>query len=199
MIDAAQSQAQQRGSAKAYEWLAQLNLWLCEAGHGRNDDKLVKEAAEQAVAAADKAVALSPNSSEAHRLDGEALGELIPHVFAGGMRYGRRSTSELDKAIELDPKNAAAYVGRATDYFFTPSAFGGSTDKAVEFLKKAIALDPSSDTAYIWLAQVYLSSGQHDEAQHAIDEALKLDPGREFARYVQKQVASSAKQARASR
>jgi tetratricopeptide (TPR) repeat protein len=124
-------------------------LWLCEAALEHNDGKLLKQAAEDGVAAAEKAAALNPNSSEAHRLKGNALGELIPHVFAGGMRYGRRSTAELDKAIELDPNNENAYVARATAYFFTPAAFGGSRDKAIGMLKKAIELDPSSDTAHL--------------------------------------------------
>lgn len=58
----------------------------------------MKQAAQDGVAAAEKTVALDASSSEAHRLEGDALGELIPHVFAGGMRYGRRSTEGLDKA-----------------------------------------------------------------------------------------------------
>jgi hypothetical protein len=126
VIDQAHSEAQQHGTAEAYERLAQFERWLCEATHGHKDDKLMKQAAEAGVAAAEKAVALNRNSSEAHRIKGDALGELNPHVFAGGMRYGRRSTAELGKAIELDPGNANAYIGRAIAYFFTPAAFGGS-------------------------------------------------------------------------
>jgi hypothetical protein len=116
-IDKAHSEAPQLGTAVAYERLAQFELWLYEAAHGHNDDKLIKQAAEGGVAAAEKAVELNPNSSEAPRIKGDALGELIPHVFAGGMRYGRRSTAELDKAIELDPRNTNAYIGRAIAYF----------------------------------------------------------------------------------
>lgn len=194
VIDKGRSEAQQHETAEAYERLAQFELWLCEAAHGHNDDKLIKQAAEDGVAAAEKAVALNPNSSEAHRLEGEALGELIPHAFAGGMRYGRRSTAELEKAIELDSKNGNAYIGRATAYFFTPAAFGGSRDKAKEMLKKAIELDPSSDTAHIWLAQVYLAGGQHDEALREINEARRLNPERGFAKYVYAQVTAPPKQ-----
>jgi tetratricopeptide (TPR) repeat protein len=194
VIDKAHNEAQQHGTAEAYERLAQFELWLCEAAHGHNDDKLMKKAAEGGVAAAEKAVELNPNSSEAHRIEGDALGELIPHVFAGGMRYGRRSTAELDKAIELDPRNTSAYIGRAIAYFFTPASFGGSRDKAMEMLKKAIELDPSSDTAHIWLAQVYLAKGQRAEALREINEARRLDPERVFATYVYNTVTSARKQ-----
>jgi tetratricopeptide (TPR) repeat protein len=142
-IDAPRQQAQQKNTASAYEQLALLNSWLCEAGHGQNDDKLIKQAAEDK--AAKKAAELDPKSSEAHRLEGDLLGQLIPHVFAGGMRYGRESTSEIEKAIELDPKYVNAYIARAISYFYTPSGFGGSPENAVEMLKKAISLDPTRE------------------------------------------------------
>jgi tetratricopeptide (TPR) repeat protein len=120
VIDKARTESQQHETGEAYERLSQLELWLCEAAHGHHDDKHIQQAAEEGMAAAEKTVALNPSSSEAHRLEGDALGELIPHVFAGGMRYGRRSTAELDKALELDPRNVNAYIGRAIVYAANP-------------------------------------------------------------------------------
>lgn len=193
-IDAARKQAQQKNTARAYEQLALLDFWLCEAGHGQNDDKLIKQAAGDGVAAAKKATELDPKSSEAHRLQGDLLGELIPHVFAGGMRYGRQSTSEIEKAIELDPNNVNAYIARAVSYFYTPSAFGGSHQKAAEMLKKAINLDAASDTAHIWLAQVYLGDNKRSDALREINEARQLNPERGFAQYVYKRVTAKEKQ-----
>ena len=140
------------------------------------------------ISAAERAVALNPNSSEAHRLQGDLLGELIPHTFMGGMRYGKRAASELDKAMQLDPKNANAYVGRAIGYYFTPSAFGGSHEKAADLLKKAIEIDPASDTAHIWLAELYLADGRHNDASREIAEALRINPDRAFAKHVQELV-----------
>lgn len=193
-IDAARQQAQQKNTARAYEQLALLDFWLCEAGHGQNDDNLIKQAAEDGVEAAKKATELDPKSSEAHRLEGDLLGELIPHVFAGGMRYGRQSTSEIEKAIELDPNNVNAYIARAVGYFFTPSAFGGSHEKAVEMLKKAISLDAMSDTPHIWLAQVYLEDNKRGDALREINEARQLNPERGFAQSVYKLVTAKEKQ-----
>jgi tetratricopeptide (TPR) repeat protein len=196
-IDVARQQAQQKNTAGAYEQLALLNFWLCEAGHGKNDDKLIKQAAEDGVEAAKKATELDPKSSEARRLRGDLLGTLIPHVFAGGMRYGRESTSEIEKAIELDPNNVNAYIARAVSYFYTPSAFGGSHEKAVEMLKKAVSLDSTSDTAHIWLARVYLEDGKRNDARGEINEALRLNPQRGFAQSVYKQVTAKEKQEKA--
>jgi tetratricopeptide (TPR) repeat protein len=188
LIEGARGEAERANSAQAFESVAQMELWLCEAGHVRGDNKVVKEGAEKAAAAAERAEALDPNSSEGHRLTAESLAQLIPHVFAGGPRLGPRSTREADKAIELDPKNVNAYTARAYNYFFAPKAFGGNHEKAAEMLKKAIELDPRCDTAHVWLAQVYLADGLKQDARREIDAARQIDPGRRFTQYVYKQV-----------
>ncbi|HMD97070.1 MAG TPA: tetratricopeptide repeat protein [Terriglobia bacterium] len=189
LIERAQHQASQEHSFDGYLRLSQLETWMCEAAEDGNDSKLAKQSAEAGIAAAENAVKLKPNSSEAHRLLADSLGELIPYVFAGGPRYGPRSTREAEKAIQLDPNNAAAYVNRARSYFFAPSAFGGNKEKAIERLQKAIALEPASDTAHIWLAVAYQGTAHHDDAMREIDVALRLDPDRNFARHVRAQIA----------
>lgn len=191
LIGEAQQQAAREKTTQAYQTLAQLDLWLCEIGHTRNDDKLIKQAAGDGASAAEKAIALDPSSSEAHRLEGESLSQLIPHVFAGGPRLGPRSTRELDKAIELDAKNGSAYIARAYNYFFAPKAFGGDKQKAAEMLQKAIELDPNSDTAHIWLAQVYLALGKKEDALREVNTSRQLDPGRAFTQYVYRQIEDS--------
>lgn len=176
--------------------LALFDAWLCEAAHDHQNDKLVKQTAQDGVAAAERAVKQDSESSEAHRLVGELLGQLIPHVFAGGMRYGAHSTAEIEKAIQLDPHNPNAYVARGNAYFFTPKAFGGDINKAIETFKKAIATDPTADaaaTGHIWLAKIYQSVGKSDDAASEINEALKMYPDRLFAKQVQEKSASRLK------
>lgn len=163
---------------------AQLSFWLCEALYAVNRPGEIKAAAQAGIASAERAIQLQPNSSEAHRLLGDLLGQLIPHVFAGGMRYGARSSREIDKALQLDPKNAEAHIARATSYFYTPSAFGGSKEKAISELRTALELAPKSDTARIWLAQVYGDLKQMDRATEELREALRLNPQRKFTQYV---------------
>jgi tetratricopeptide (TPR) repeat protein len=164
--------------------VSQLNLWLCEALYALNNEAGVKRAAQAAVDASQQAVVLDPASSEAHRLLGDSLGQLIPHVFAGGMRYGARSTKELDRALELDPRNAEAHIARAAGYFFTPSMFGGDKQKAIEHLQTALSIDPSNDSAHLWLAQVYADLKQKDRAAAEITEALRINPKRGYTRYI---------------
>jgi tetratricopeptide (TPR) repeat protein len=190
-----QKRASEKKSFEDYLRLALLHNWMCEAAEGSNDRKLVKEAAEAGVAAAEVAVRLNPKSSDAHQLLADSLGLLIPNVFGGGMRYGNRSTEEADKAIELDPKNPNAYVTRAISYLYSPEEFGGSKQRGFELLQKAVEANPLADTPHIWLAQFYLDTGKIDDALREIDEARRLNPGRIFAQYVYDQVTAARKKA----
>lgn len=170
----------------ADDWLrlAVLHSWMCEAAEGRGDTRQVKQAAKAGIAAAEAAVALAPGSSDAHQVLADLLGQLIPHVFGGGMRYGRRATAVADRAIALDPRNADAHVTRAISYLHTPEAFGGDKEKALELLRKAVELDPQSDTPHVWLAQYHASVGQIDEGLREIATARRLNPDRRFTRDV---------------
>ena len=180
--------AQQTNTAAAYLRLALFEYWLCEAAHGHDDDKLVAASAQAGIAYTEKSIKLDPNLAEAHRLQGVLLGELIPQVFAGGMRYGSRAAAELDRAIQLDPHDAEALIGRAFGYFSTPAAFGGSRSKAIELLNQAVALDPASDTAHLWLAQVYHAQSRPVDALREINEASRLNPNRAWTHRVFKQI-----------
>ena len=176
-----------------YMRLALLQDWMCEAAEAHNDRKLVKQAAEAGVAAAEIAVRLNPTSSDAHQLLADLLGQLIPNAFGGGMRYGQRSTEEADKAIQLNPKNANALVTRAISYLYTPEAFGGNKQSGSELLKKAVESDPLADTPHIWLAQFHLDAGKLDDALREINEARRLNPERLFTQFVYDQVTAARK------
>lgn len=184
----AKKEAAETNSFEAYLRLALFQSWLCEAIEARQDNTLFKKAAEEGVAAAEKAAELNPKSSEAHHLLGDLLNQLIPHVFGGGMKYGKRATDAMDKAIELDPKNVDAYVSRAISYYYTPDAFGGGKAKAIEMLKRAVAINARADSPHIWLALFYMDAGQKKEALSEILLARKLNPERVFIKYVYEQV-----------
>jgi tetratricopeptide (TPR) repeat protein len=182
------AEARKGSSAEALLRTALLYSWLCETLYGANDTQGVKRAAQAGIDAAERAVRLAPNSSEAHRLLGDLLGQVIPYVFGGGMRYGPRSTHELDRALDLDPRNVDAHIARATSYFFTPSAFGGDKQKALYHLGKALEIDPNSDTAHLWMAQVYADLKQKDRAVSELNAALRINPSRGYTRYLAGQI-----------
>jgi cytochrome c-type biogenesis protein CcmH/NrfG len=185
IVAKARREAGEKKSAAAYVRQARFDVWLCEAIESHEENSpLFKQTAEDGVSAAEQAVRLDPRSSEAHQLLGDLLSQLIPHVFGGGMRYGKRSTDELDKAIELDPRNADAYVSRAISYYYSPPSFGGDKQKAFEFLRRAVEIDPRADTPHVWLAMLDFDTGKQDEALSEIKLARAANPGRSFTNYV---------------
>jgi tetratricopeptide (TPR) repeat protein len=187
-ITRAQDKAEQTKTFDDYIRLALLQNWMCEAAESSNNRQMVRSAAQAAVASAEIAVKLNPNSSTAHQLLADSLGQLAPHVTGGGMKYGQRSTNEAEKAIQLDAKNSDAYVTRAISYFYTPEAFGGNKQKALEFFSKAKELDPNADSPRIWLALFHHEAGKKEDALREINEARRLNPGRKFAEYVFEQI-----------
>jgi tetratricopeptide (TPR) repeat protein len=193
-IDKVKKEVAGKNSFEAYLRLALFQSYLCEAieSAGR-DEKLFKQAAEEGVAAAEKAVGLNPKSSDAYYLLGDLLNQLIPHVFGGGMKYGTRASDAMDKAIELDPKNVNALVSRAISYYYTPDSFGGSKTKAVEMLKKAAEIDSRDDSPHVWLAMFYLDANRKQESLAEIELARKINPDRVFMKYVYEQITGAQK------
>jgi tetratricopeptide (TPR) repeat protein len=192
-ISNAEQKASVTKSFDDYIRLALLQNWMCEAAESSNNRKLVKAAAEAGIAAAEMAVSVNPKSSQAHQLLADLLGQLAPNVMGGGMKYGQRSTDEADTAINLDPRNAEAYVTRGISYLYTPEAFGGNKQKALEFFTKAAELDAHLDTPHIWLALFYLEAEKAGDALREINEARRLNPDRMFSQFVYEQASGNKK------
>ncbi|MBI3797557.1 MAG: adenylate/guanylate cyclase domain-containing protein [Deltaproteobacteria bacterium] len=85
-----------------------------------------------------------------------------------------------EKALELDPTYATAYVGLGGTYFMEwawqwsqgPHSFG----QVVALAQQAVTLDDSLPWAHIFLGVVYLWQKQHDQAVAEIERAIALDP-----------------------
>src|SRR6266481_653513 len=84
---------------------------------------------DAAVASAEKAVALDPQSSLYH----EWLGKV----------YGEKASKEFEKAVELDEKNFSAYQALIEFDCSAPGIAGGGEDKARPEIAKLAALDPA--------------------------------------------------------
>jgi adenylate cyclase len=87
----------------------------------------------------------------------------------------------FEKATELDPKYADAYVCVGWTYF--SDAWNGWTDRsqalqsASEMVQKALALDDSLPAAYQLLSQVDVFKGRHYERGITdAEQAISLDP-----------------------
>jgi len=139
---------------------------------------------DNAVADAQKAAALNDRSAEAHALLGDLYGAKISGMISG-MKFGPKANAETQRALQLDPNDALAHAAQGRKYLFSPSAFGGDIDKAIESFKHAVALDPHSDEDYVWLAKAYRKKGDAAQEKEAIAQALRLSPRSVFAQRVQ--------------
>jgi len=152
--------------------------YLAEVAQEQRDKGGVKRAAESGIRSAERAVALKPDLAEYHRLLGTLYGQIIPVNVLAGLGYGKKAQDAIAKALERDPKLAAAYVTRGVGNYYLPSGFGGGIDLAMRDFQKAIELNPKSDEAYLWLGLALRKAGKNAEARKAFSKSLELNPNR---------------------
>lgn len=170
--------AKQSKDAQAHYNLAAAQSFLAEVATELRDKNAARAAAEEGIQAAEKAVSLKPAVAEYHRILGTLCGQVIPANVLAGLKYGRCALDSINKAIELDPKFALAYVSRGVGNYYLPGAFGGGPDIALKDLDKAIQLDPKLAEAYLWRGIVLRKLNRNPEARAAFEKSLQLDPQR---------------------
>jgi tetratricopeptide (TPR) repeat protein len=166
-------------SAEAQYKLALAYSYAAEVAMELHDKKKSETYAEAGMGPARKAVDESCGDAEYHRLLGEICGQVIPaSPLMGTLKYGPCAKDEIDKAIQLDPKLALAYVSRGVGNYYLPSSMGGGVDLALKDFDKAIQLDPNLADAYVWKAVSLRKANRDPEAREAFQKALQLDPNR---------------------
>ncbi len=139
---------------------------------------LQDEIAEKIVAALEVKLAAGEQEQVAHRYtDNLEAYEL----FLRGREYQLRGTKGyaqarqmFEKAIELDPKFAAAYAELSYSHWEFLKMKG--LEQTFETAQRAVALDDSLPLAHSRLAWAYLRKRQHEEAIGEARRALTLDP-----------------------
>ena len=154
----------------------------------KEKQRLLKEAQQSL----DRVLESEPGHAEAHALRGSVIGDRINGAF-GGMVLGPKANASLDRAHELAPENPRVALQRGIGFFFTPRAFGGGLDKAIEELRRSRELFARQTAdqpwpnwgridALAWLGQALAKSGDRDGALAAYDEALDLEPDHRWIR-----------------
>ncbi|MCH8347746.1 MAG: tetratricopeptide repeat protein, partial [Proteobacteria bacterium] len=123
----------------------------------------------------EEAVALDPDFAPARA----ALAQSIIHLSDNPIGYGdltneevtALAVTELEMALELDPKLASAY-GAYGLYYLTLQNFTES-EKALE---KAIDLNPNYAEAHTWLGIIYAGSFRYELAHQELEKSFALDP-----------------------
>jgi tetratricopeptide (TPR) repeat protein len=173
----------------AYALYREANLLMGR----RQDEKEYRPLLEQADSLLEES-ASKLQLPETFALRSSVLGQLINNPLRG-MTLGPRSSSAMDRALELGPRNPRVWMLRGVGAMFTPAMFGGGVDKAEEYLRKAIALFADDRPApplpawgqaeaYAWLGQTLHKQKRVDEARTAYHKALELQPDNGWVRHV---------------
>ena len=180
--EAAAAAENQPQAAEAQFQAAQAHFYVAEVALELRDRNAARAAAEAGIQAAQRAVALKPDSSEYHRILGALCGQVIPANVLLALKYGNCARSSIERAIELNPKSSKAWLTRGVGNYYLPASFGGGVELAIRDFQKAIELDPKSAEAYLWLGIALRKAQRNAEARKALAKSLELNPDRIWAK-----------------
>ncbi len=171
------------GNADAHFRAALAGSYLAEVAIEQKDKLASRSAAEAAIHQAQRAVELKPGVSEYYRVLGMLCGQAVPgNNLLVAMKWGKCAQESINKAIELDPKSAMAYVGRGVGNYYLPAAFGGGPEVAIKDFEKAIQLNARLAEAHVWLGIALRKANRNAEARKALERAIQLNPRRVWAK-----------------
>lgn len=168
----------QAKSPQSHYEAALAQSYLSEVALELRDKRQARSAAEAGFAAARAAVTADPNNGEYHRLLGTLCGQIIPADPLAGIQHGKCAKEEIEKAIQLDPKSALAWVSSGVGKYYLPAMFGGGVDPAMRDFQKAVALNPKLAEAWMWVGLAHRKANRNAGARTALKKAMTLNPDR---------------------
>lgn len=118
---------------------------------------------------AEEAVAMDPNSADAHFLIFAARGrQLLAGNPLSNVWQLRSLNEHLDHALQLNPGHAQALAAKGGLLLGLPSFLGGDVKAATGYLEKAVALNPTGPGTRVELARAFIRQGHYQEAKHQL-------------------------------
>ena len=127
---------------------------------------------DKAIAEAERAVALEPNSAEAYF----SLGSYL--FWSGHFEEG---IAHMKKALSFTPIAPARYLNLLAHCY----AAIGQYEEAISIYRKVIQNHPNHRNAHVGLVCAYVLSGREEEARTQIKEILRIDPKFSVQGYVE--------------
>ena len=131
------------------------------------------------------------NDSETWALLAQVYGLKIAYQPMKAVYYGPKSSSALNKALTLNPKNPRAHLVNGISKYNTPALFGGSKVGAITAFDKAIALyqdEKNSEynwgeaEAHIWRGLSNIEINKPSQAIRDWQQALVIAPNHGWAK-----------------
>ena len=145
-------------------------------------EQLAEERFDLAIASFNEAIRLNPNNADAYDSRGDAYAgrgdsdladaDRAQAYFLRGVNDSsdsRKSITNLNSAIKLNPDHADAYYWRAQFFMLE-----GHTAQAWADLNKAVALDPDNARAHYLRGEIQSGNGNYDIAIDAYSRAIQL-------------------------
>ena len=130
------------------------------------------QAGERALAYFDRAIELDPEFAEPYAE--RAVAQLLQFGFDQDFSaLLDRAQRDIDRALQLKPDLARAYAAQG---LLMHNRDPGDLAEREAVLRKSLALDPNQVDAWNWLHSALLDQGREDEAEQALERALRLDP-----------------------
>ncbi len=127
---------------------------------------------DRAVSHGEKAVALAPNVAAYHLWLGRAYGEKADHaVFISAISLAKKARAEMERAVQLDPRDVAARTDLAEFYAEAPGLVGGGKEKAMEQAEAVRKLGDAA-TAHWILARIAEGNKDYATAEQEYKQAI---------------------------
>jgi adenylate cyclase len=124
---------------------------------------LRKKQHEEAIAEAQRALALDPNDADGY----ETLGEILS--FAG---RPEEALGLVEQALHLNPRQPVSPLWLLCRVY----RLMGRYEEAIATCKSVITRNPNHLSAHLELAFIYIDLGREEEARAEVTEALRVNP-----------------------
>ena len=145
--------------ANAYVGKARVLDQIAGAGFGGH----VRRTAEEARAAADKAIEIAPTLGIAH--------SVLAWILGHGLLDFRAAAAAMERAVALSPGDA-----RVVSMSAIVLAYMGKADESITQAKRSVVLDPLNRSSHIALGTAYFNARQYHDAVDAYNRAQTIDP-----------------------
>jgi tetratricopeptide (TPR) repeat protein len=155
-----------------------------------------KQVLTDAIGHLKRATTIDATLADAWALLAGCYGQMMGMDPMKGMSLGPKSSTAMEKAKDLAPKNPRVWIISGTQDYFTPSMFGGDKERALKKFKKAARLaeqesvdDPLMPSwghaeAYTWIGVAQMNAERYKKARTAFERALALNPDYGWVKHV---------------